>query len=391
MLAAVVGGALVGPAPADAAAYGDFLALADYHYADECGSFWPTTDTFHTAVSGSHFAASWDFTLTQSQLDSLKCLERRYHTRFVELDFRLFDFTGPDSWDGYQVDGATNAPGAVHDVAWMDTAAGATPGVTSISVDSLQAGRSYHAGISWSGGLQPKPGGTPRVSFQWVPSYWASNPAEQVVCGSHYRSPADNGWCVFGKVTAYDSHGLRSHTSVLFSGDQTYSYPVNLAGYANHIVQWDGDTKPQRTAWLVTPDLERLWIPDGGTYNCLKSRGAAGPDLLQPAVLDRLTDQTNMWAACGDTLATNRVLRRNMYLKSADGRYTLWLQGDGNLVLYGPSGRALWANSRFTTDMAIMQGDGNLVGYTNGGGATWASNTVGTGGNRLIVQTTATW
>jgi surface antigen len=160
----------------------------------------------------------------------------------------------------------------------------------------------------------------------------------------------------------------------------------NLAGYANTIVQWDGDTKAQKTSWLVTPDLRRLWIPDTGTYYCLKARGYPGPTVLSASVLDQLTDQTNMWAACGDTLAVNRVLRRNMWLKSSDGRYTLWLQGDGNFVLYGPTGHALWANNRFTTDFIIMQGDGNLVGYTNSGAPTWASNTSGSGGNRLVVQ-----
>jgi hypothetical protein len=151
-------------------------------------------------------------------------------------------------------------------------------------------------------------------------------------------------------------------------------------------VQWNGDTKAQKTAWLVTPDLKRLWVPDSGTYYCLKNRGVAGPDVLPSGTLDRLTDQTNMWAACGDTLAVNRVLRRNMYLTSGDGRYRLWLQGDGNFVLYGPSGRALWANNRFNTAFVIMQGDGNLVGYTDSRVPTWASNTNGSGGNRLVVQ-----
>jgi hypothetical protein len=108
--------------------------------------------------------------------------------------------------------------------------------------------------------------------------------------------------------------------------------------------------------------------------------------VLPAGVLDRLADQRGQWAACGDTLGVSRVLRRNMYLSSADGRYRLWLQGDGNIVLYGPSGRALWANNRLTTDMLIMQGDGNLVGYSNAGGSTWASNTTGSGGNRLVVQ-----
>jgi hypothetical protein len=380
-LSTVLAALIVAPTAAHAG-YDGFLADSDDHYVTECGRFWPTTDTFHTSTGGDRFAATWDFTLTQGQLDALKCIESKYSAKYLELDFRLFDFAGPNGWDGYQIDG-TDLPSAVHDVAWMDSAANATPGLTGIVVDNLHAGHSYYAGISWSGGLQPVSGGKPRVSFQWVPSYWASSLAEKAVCNSHGGSA---GWCVFGKVTAFVSHGLRNTFSVQFSGEQTYQYPVDLGVYGGHLVQWDDDPKAQRTAWLVTPDLKRLWVPDGGTWNCLKGRGAPGPDLLRPAVLDRLPDQTNMWAACGDTLAVNRVLRRNMYLRSSDGRYTLWLQGDGNLVLYGPSGRALWANSRFTTDFVIMQGDGNLVGYRDVGGPTWASNTDRSGGNRLVVQ-----
>ena len=60
------------------------------------------------------------------------------------------------------------------------------------------------------------------------------------------------------------------------------------SAYINHIVQWNGDTKPQKTAWLVGPDLHRRWIPDISTYNCLKSRGFVGPDVLSSSTLNQL-------------------------------------------------------------------------------------------------------
>jgi hypothetical protein len=174
---------------------------------------------------------------------------------------------------------------------------------------------------------------------------------------------------------------------VLYAGSRAvWSTGTNWAGEAGHIVQWSGDTKAQKTAWYVTPDYRREWIPDIATYNCLKSHGVPGPDVLPAATLNRLPDQNGQWVPCGDTMATNRVLRRGMSLRSADGRYTLVLQAsDGNFVLYGPGGRALWASGR-AADFVVMQGDGNLVGYLNGGRATWATNTAGSGGNRLIVQ-----
>lgn len=65
----------------------------------------------------------------------------------------------------------------------------------------------------------------------------------------------------------------------------------DLRPYIGHIVQWDADRSAQRTAWLVGADLKRRWIPDASTYNCLKSQGVPGPDVLPATVLDLLTDQ----------------------------------------------------------------------------------------------------
>lgn len=173
---------------------------------------------------------------------------------------------------------------------------------------------------------------------------------------------------------------------VIYKGSRAvWATGTNWAGEVGHIVQWSGDTKAQKTAWYVTPDYKREWIPDIATYDCLKGDGAQGPDVLPAAELNQLPDQTNQWVPCGDTMATNRTLRRGMSLRSANGEYTLVLQAsDGNFVLYGPSG-AMWASGR-AADFVVMQGDGNLVGYTNGGGVAWASNTAGSGGNRLVVQ-----
>jgi hypothetical protein len=155
--------------------------------------------------------------------------------------------------------------------------------------------------------------------------------------------------------------------------------------YRNRIVQWDGDQASQSTSWLVAGNLKRYWVPDGGVWNCLRGQGFGGPDRIATSMLNQLPDQTGMGAACGGSiLSSNRIMLRNTYIRSADGRYTLWLQGDGNLVLYGPSG-AIWANYR-NSDMLVMQPDGNLVTYTYNGVATWSSGTHGTGANQLIVQ-----
>lgn len=87
-----------------------------------------------------------------------------------------------------------------------------------------------------------------------------------------------------------------------------------------------------------------------------------------------------------DRLLPGQRLNKGESLISSNGQYTLILQYDGNLVLYG-RGRALWAsntNGR-AVDYAIMQSDGNFViyGYP---AAVWASGTVGWSNAYLIVQ-----
>jgi surface antigen len=76
------------------------------------------------------------------------------------------------------------------------------------------------------------------------------------------------------------------------------------------------------------------------------------------------------------------------YLRSADGRYRFVMQQDSNLVLYGPSGRALWASNTVGRGAreARMQGDGNLVIYTAAGKPIWASNTARHYHAYLVVQ-----
>ncbi|WP_216838948.1 hypothetical protein [Caulobacter sp. S45] len=81
-------------------------------------------------------------------------------------------------------------------------------------------------------------------------------------------------------------------------------------------------------------------------------------------------------------------LLRNQTMWSQDGRYELVLQGDGNLVLYGPSG-ALWSSATSGTQAAylVMQGDGNLVLYDVQSKALWSSQTSGNAGAYLALQT----
>ncbi|MEZ5040336.1 MAG: patatin-like phospholipase family protein [Saprospiraceae bacterium] len=75
-------------------------------------------------------------------------------------------------------------------------------------------------------------------------------------------------------------------------------------------------------------------------------------------------------------------------LTSLDGRFKLSMQTDGNLVLYGPEGDAIWWSDTYgkTVSSAIMQSDGNFVLYAPGSVPVWSSGTYGNPGALLCVQ-----
>jgi hypothetical protein len=80
-------------------------------------------------------------------------------------------------------------------------------------------------------------------------------------------------------------------------------------------------------------------------------------------------------------------LHRGEAFDSCDGRFSLVMQTDGNLVLY-LAGSALWNSHTSGTDgfAANMQTDGNFVLYGAHSDALWQSHTPGHGGSHLDVQ-----
>ncbi|MEV6062677.1 hypothetical protein AB0L62_21975 [Nocardia asteroides] len=87
-----------------------------------------------------------------------------------------------------------------------------------------------------------------------------------------------------------------------------------------------------------------------------------------------------------DRLTAGATLPRESALRSRDGRYELWLQGDGNLVLYRTGGEALWSTGTTTGERLVNQTDGNLVLYTGTGTAVWSSRTWTAGPSTLVLE-----
>ncbi|MFD0532324.1 hypothetical protein ACFQ1I_46420 [Kitasatospora arboriphila] len=93
----------------------------------------------------------------------------------------------------------------------------------------------------------------------------------------------------------------------------------------------------------------------------------------------------------------NTTMFQNQYTVSADGRFGLIMQGDGNLVLYGPSPCGAfqpnicrgpydyWSTNTGGQpgNRVVLQTDGNLVVYRPNNSVAWASNTGGSGVTQL--------
>lgn len=92
---------------------------------------------------------------------------------------------------------------------------------------------------------------------------------------------------------------------------------------------------------------------------------------------------------CSSVLAPDQALLPNETVKSCNGRYTLVMQTDGNVVLYdGVTHGALWHSQTHGTagEVAVMQSDGNFVLYDAAGNAVWHTSTHGHPGAMLRVE-----
>jgi hypothetical protein len=106
----------------------------------------------------------------------------------------------------------------------------------------------------------------------------------------------------------------------------------------------------------------------------------------------------NAWLSSQLTQAGVTVWKYFLSMQSTDGNLVLYapsgaalwnagtqgnpnaylvMQGDGNLVVYRQGGTALWSSRTYghTNAYLVMQGDGNLVIFAQGGPALWSSNT----------------
>jgi len=162
-----------------------------------------------------------------------------------------------------------------------------------------------------------------------------------------------------------------------------------------NIVQYKGETKQQKTSWLVGSDGYRRWIGDSSTYNCLKSdAGVKGPFNQPGSSLDKYINLQGVWAVCGaGTMGTDSELEIGTYLKSPQGA-RLSLTQDGLKVTVPDSKVPLWTAGK--GDRLILQKDGNLVLYerlprSGSSSVVWSSGTKGSGAVWLSIRDDGTF
>ncbi|MCX4976261.1 hypothetical protein [Streptomyces sp. NBC_00620] len=150
----------------------------------------------------------------------------------------------------------------------------------------------------------------------------------------------------------------------------------------------------------AAPQDIKVWFE-----SCSNERASGLADTVSPALgimsgdLSRATaasaipvtgGSASTMASLGrDVLTPGQKMYPNQYLTSIDGRFVLALQGDGNLVAYGPGYVPIWSSgtSGRSVDCLLAQADGNVVLYgKNGVGPIWATNTSSSGGASLKMQ-----
>jgi hypothetical protein len=132
------------------------------------------------------------------------------------------------------------------------------------------------------------------------------------------------------------------------------------------VVRWQSNTNGGASHLTVQDDGNAVVYTDPGAVVSWQSFSIYGAGITSVG---------------SDHRGSNEYLYSNMYIQSPDKRYDLIMQPDGNLVLNGPGGHAIWnAGTSGAGNYMVMQPDGNLVVYNSAGtAALWY--TTGHGGS----------
>lgn len=176
----------------------------------------------------------------------------------------------------------------------------------------------------------------------------------------------------------------------------------NLVLYNNFSAIWQARTSGNPGAYMVVQGDGNVVVYSKDNSPLWNSRtSATNVELVlqTDANLVLVSNGTPIWSSLSNQpqsqlnvvnprLGRGGILFVGQRLETADRTRMLILQGDGNLVLYNASMRALWSSvtSGKPASFLVMQLDGNLVLYDTSMRPLWASGTDGRGASRLVLQ-----
>ena len=213
------------------------------------------------------------------------------------------------------------------------------------------------------------------LKFDPVPNRWQFNasqqddPASPVAFALSQSVPQEGVWTQLTGVYDADRGELRLYVNGQLEGTQPLSFtPFNATG----------SLLVGHTLWR--DQLTDQWF--GGIDDVAVYQGAMSTPAVARAYALQTSDGTG-----ANTLAKDQTLHPGENLHTSGGQFELWMQADGNLVLYRGDGAVVWATYTQGNpgSSLIMQGDGNLVIYRPDGTPIWDAGTWGTAADRLVL------
>lgn len=181
-----------------------------------------------------------------------------------------------------------------------------------------------------------------------------------------------------------------------YLGTRGYSKDFGCPGYLC-VSAWQNIEKGESTTWQITGDVQAKgtiqligqWNNASAGHLDINGHHEGGGYNVCTATDGRKAQSSTMWrflptkkeVANNNTLKSGETLKAGEKLTSANGKYILSMQDDGNLCVYnyanGQQGGFVWGSMKygFGNGKLTMQTDGNLVVYDGNGEAKWNSET----------------